>query len=63
MEKQERDWNNIYHVSDIEGREKLIVHRRIVDVPIIAYQSIIDSTHSRVLFWQFVLFFEDLSKA
>ena len=38
----------------MEGREKvedLIERRRIVDVPmhVIAYQSIIDSTHSRVL--------------
>ena len=41
-------------MSDIEGREKeedLIERRRIVDVPmhVIAYRSIIDSTHSRVL--------------
>ena len=41
----------IYHVNDVEGREDLTERRRNVDVltHVIAYRSIIDSTHSRVL--------------
>ena len=38
-------------MSDVGGREDLVEHRRIVDVPthIIAYPSIINSALSRVL--------------